>query len=321
MSNITVPPPALAALIPLRWASRDAGRMALKRKYKITAAVLGCQIVDHLHGARLHPITDDAAAIFAAYEASFQPGYHEAAPLDPALQAEGEFTAEQLAEAAEGAAILEALGPPPAPAEKVLYRTETWPYATATAPEPATQPDIPEAPQPAEQGPETPQQEEEEMPKQTKPLSAATIAASANTSIRFAIDAPGAYDIARMIAKKLGIPVVLDRDGADLLRVDPANGTAAKQDKPAKDAKPAGAPRTGGRLTQPGTKDQIAIDLALRPEGCTTPQLIEGTGWKNPAAIQDYRRIAERWGYTLDIDKSGKLAVYRLTKHQDAAAA
>jgi len=72
-------------------------------------------------------------------------------------------------------------------------------------------------------------------------------------------------------------------------------------------------PLPKARGTVPSAKDQIAIEMALRPGGVTRTELEAATGWKNVAPSQNYDIICRRFGYPgWWLDKSTKPGHYRL---------
>jgi hypothetical protein len=126
-------------------------------------------------------------------------------------------------------------------------------------------------------------------------------------SFALPLTAIGAYDVAKLLAKRTGVSVSYAPEGGQTVTIDaPAGGGGS------------GGLRTGGRLTAPGASDQIFIDLTTRDGGATTKEIADATGWKNPAPIQECQRIGARWGYDYRVDKSVRPCTYHLTK-QDAA--
>jgi hypothetical protein len=126
-------------------------------------------------------------------------------------------------------------------------------------------------------------------------------------SFALPLTAIGAYDVAKLLAKRTGVSVSYAPEGGQTVTIDaPAGGTGS------------GGLRTGGRLTAPGASDQIFIDLTTRDGGATTKEIADATGWKNPAPIQECQRIGARWGYDYRVDKSVRPCTYHLTK-RDAA--
>jgi hypothetical protein len=138
---------------------------------------------------------------------------------------------------------------------------------------------------------------------------AGTVAAEANTVLRFAADACTAYDAAKLIAKRLGVTVVMDRfDGSDLLVIQP-NGNG----------KPAGEKRERGngqpRINAPGKAEQVLIDLGGRPEGVTCEQFTKAANWNHvPSMSHHCKLIARRWGYDWGKVEGSRPVAYRLWK-------
>jgi hypothetical protein len=315
------------------WPTKNAANQYLKRG-GTNATKLGCIIQETQAGARLEPSTMAAQQAFEALElrmainarlvaasaptltdAEFAevnfPSWSASDGFEAVLKARGVFQA--LADQPITVEALEAAAVPEEPLPAGYTITEV---TEAEAPEGDMVPDI------------VGYLNQPVAVEETKPaLTAYEVAVASNTILRFkAADSVMAYDAAKLIAKRFGVQVVIDRfDGTDLTVIEPGNGNGNGEPKAPKKPVDDSLPWVlrylpeHGRLTAPGKNDQLLIDLALRPEGVTGAQYQEAAGFGYmPPMAQLCIRITGRWpGYTWTADRAAKPTVYHFFHQSD----